>query len=117
MQAMWNSMVSGFAVVKPFLGAAVLIALLVLVGDRGGKAAIRRNNPCLAVLCIFTFALGTGMTSWFLVLKPLFTLAGAAFTLSYPLVMMYWAFWLLVGVLISIKKLVYENAKRQAQIP
>ena len=44
---MWNSLISGFGIAKPFLAAAVLIALLVLVGDRGGRAAIRRNNPCL----------------------------------------------------------------------
>lgn len=117
MQAVWNSVISGFEVVKPFLAAIIVIALLVLVGDRGGKAAIRRNSPCLAALCIFTFALGTGMASWFLVLKPLFVFAGASFALSYPLVMMYWAFWLLVGVLISAKKLIYENIKRQGQLP
>ncbi len=117
MQALWNSLLTGFGVAKPFLAAIVVIALLVLVGDRGGKAAIRRNNPCLAALCIFTFALGTGMASWFLVLQPLFVLSGATFALSYSLVMMYWAFWLLVGVLISAKKLIYESAKRQSQLP
>jgi len=114
---MWNSVISGFEVVKPFLAAIVVIAMMVLVGDRGSKAAIRRNNPCLAALCIFTFALGTGMASWFLVLKPLFVFAGATFALSYSLVMMYWAFWLLVGVLISAKKLIYESVKRQGQLP
>jgi len=116
-QAIWNGVISGFGVIKPFLAGIVLIALFVMVGDRGSKAALRRNSPCLAALCIFAFALGTGMASWFLVLKPLFVLAGAAFNLSYPLIMMYWAFWLLVGVLLSAKKLVYESAKRQGQIP
>lgn len=113
---MWNSVISGFGVAKPFLAAVVVIALFVLVGDRGSKAAIRRNNPCLAALCIFAFALGTGAASWFLVLQPLFVLAGAAFSLSYPLIMMYWAFWLLAGVLIAAKKLIYEGVRRQGQI-
>jgi len=95
----------------------VLIALLVMVGDRGSKVALRRNNPCLAALCIFAFALGTGSASWLLVLSPLFALFGTTFSLSYPLILMYWAFWLLVGVLISAKKLIYESAKRQGQLP
>lgn len=117
MQAFWNSLVSGFGIAKPFLAAVVLIACLVLVGDRGGKLALRRNNPCLAALCIFVFSLGTGLTAWFLVMKPFFALTGATFTLSYPLILMYWAFWLLVGVLISAKKLIYESAKRQGHLP
>jgi hypothetical protein len=115
-QALWNGIVSGFGVAQPFLAAIVLIAMLVLVGDRGSTMALKRNNPCLAALCIFAFALGTGSTAWLLVMKPLFALYGAAFTLSYSLVLMYWAFWLLVGVLISAKKLIYESAKRQGHI-
>jgi hypothetical protein len=117
MEALWNSVANGFAVGKPFLAAVVLIGLLVVVGDRGSKLALRRNNPCLAALCIFTFALGTGSAAWLLVMSPLFGLFGAAFNLSYPLILMYWAFWLLVGVLISAKKLVYESTKRQGQLP
>lgn len=117
MEALWNSVAHGFAVGKPFLAAIVLIALLVVVGDRGSKMALRRNNPCLAALCIFTFALGTGSAAWLLVMSPLFALFGATFNLSYPLILMYWAFWMLVGVLISAKKLIYESAKRQGQLP
>ncbi|MDR3566273.1 MAG: hypothetical protein P4N59_33225 [Negativicutes bacterium] len=117
MEALWNGVASGFAIGKPFLAAVLLIALLVLVGDRGSKMALRRSNPCLAALCIFTFALGTGTAVWLMVMSPIFALFGAAFNLSYPLILMYWAFWLLVGVLISAKKLIYESAKRQGQLP
>jgi glucan phosphoethanolaminetransferase (alkaline phosphatase superfamily) len=106
-------MKTGFVMAQPFLAAAVLIALLVLVGDRGSKMALRRENQCLAALCIFTFSLGTGMTSWFLVLKPMFSLFGTTFALSYPLIMMYWAFWMLAGVLLSAKMIVWDNARRQ----
>jgi hypothetical protein len=116
-QALWNSVASGFLVAKPFLAAIVLISLLVFIGDRGGKIALRRNNQCLAALCIFLFALGTGTTAWLLVMQPLFALYGVAFTLSYPLILMYWAFWLLVGVLISAKKMFYDSPKRQGQLP
>ena len=116
MQALWNSVTSGFEVAQPFLAALIIIALAVLVGDRGSKMALRKNNPCLAALCIFTFALGTGSAVWLLVMKSLSAIYGAAFSLSYPLILMYWAFWLLVGVLISAKKLIYESAKRQGQI-
>lgn len=112
MQALWNVVSSGFEVGKPFLTAVVLIALLVVIGDRGAKLALGRNNSCLAALCIFTFALGTGTVVWLQIMNPLFMLYNATFTLSYSLIMMYWAFWLLVGVLISAKKLVYENSKR-----
>lgn len=111
--AFLNSLQAGFLVAQPFLMAAVLIAALVLVGDRGSKMALRRESQCLAALCIFTFALGTGMTSWFLILKPMFNLFGAAFALSYPLIMMYWAFWMLAGVLLSAKMIVWDNSKRQ----
>ncbi|MDR3588085.1 MAG: hypothetical protein P4N41_00300 [Negativicutes bacterium] len=117
MEALWNSVVSGFTVVKPFLAAVVLISLLVMVGDRGSKLALRRSNPCLAALCIFAFALGSGSAAWLLIMSPLFGLFGASFSLSYPLILMYWAFWLLVGVLISAKKLIYESTKRQGQLP
>lgn len=102
-----------FLVAKPFLAAVVLIALLVGIGDRGSKSALRRSSPCLAAFCIFTFALGSGMTAWFLVLKPLFALYGAPFALSYSLILMYWSFWLLVGVLVAAKKLVYDAARRE----
>ncbi|HMM21980.1 MAG TPA: hypothetical protein PKA10_14770 [Selenomonadales bacterium] len=117
MQALWDGVISGYGVAKPFLAAILLVGLLVLVGDRGTRIALRRNNPCLATLCIFIFSLGTGFVTWFLVMQPLFALFGATFALSYPLVMMYWAFWLLVGVLISAKKLIYESGKRQGQLP
>jgi len=111
-QALWNVISSGFDAGKPFLTAVVLIALLVLVGDRGGKLALGRNNACLAALCIFTFALGTGTVVWLQIMNPLFKLYNATFNLSYSLIIMYWAFWLLVGVLISTKKLIYESSKR-----
>ncbi len=117
MQAMLASVTNGFMVAKPFLGALVLFALLVLIGDRGSKISLKRNSPCLAALCIFTFALGAGMTAWYLVMKPLFALFGAAFTLSYSLILMYWAFWLLVGVLISAKALVYDASRRHSHLP
>lgn len=109
------SVKAGYLVAQPFLAAAVLIAALVLVGDRGSKMALRRDNQCLAALCIFTFALGTGITSWFLVLKPMFALFGANFALSYPLIMMYSAFWMLAGVLLSAKMIVWDNARRQGK--
>lgn len=101
---------------QPFLAAAVLIGLLVLLGDHGSKLALKRDSQCLASLCIFTFALGTGMTSWFLVLKPLFSLFGMTFGLSYPLIMMYWAFWMLAGVILSVKMLVWDNSRRQGKM-
>ncbi|MCX7781610.1 MAG: hypothetical protein N2491_12015 [Negativicutes bacterium] len=115
MPAFLATVKSGFIMAQPFLAAIVLIALLVLVGDRGSKMALRRDNQCLAALCIFTFALGTGMTSWFLVLKPLFSLFGAAFALSYPLIMMYWAFWMLAGVLLSAKMIAWDNVRRHGK--
>lgn len=117
MQALWNSVVSGYEVIKPFLAAIILVALLVGVGDRGTQMALRRNNPCLAALCIFVFSLGTGLAVWFLVMQPLFVLYGGTFALSYPLGLMFWAFWLLVGVILSAKKLIYENVKRQGTLP
>lgn len=117
MEALLTKVTSGFMVAKPFLAAVVLIAVLVGVGDRGSKMSLKRNSPCLAALCIFTFALGTGMATWFLLMKPLFALYGAAFTLSYPLILMFWAFWLLVGVLVSAKKLVYDSYRRNQQLP
>lgn len=117
MQALWNSVLSGYGAAKPFLAAVFLVALLVLVGDRGTQMALKRNNPCLAAICIFVFALGTGFAAWFLVMQPLFALFGATFSLSYPLILMYWAFWLLVGGLIAAKKIVYDSAKRQGQLP
>ena len=104
-------------VAKPFLAAVVLIAALVGIGDMGSKMSLKRNSPCLAALCVFTFALGTGMAVWLLVMKPLFALYGAAFTLSYPLIMMYWAFWLLTGVIVSAKKLIYDAHRRNQQLP
>ena len=115
MPAFFASLKTGYLVAQPFLAAVVLIAALVLIGDRGSKMALRRDNQCLAALCIFTFALGTGMTSWFLLLKPLFSLFGATFALSYPLIMMYWAFWMLAGVLLSAKMIVWDNARRQGK--
>jgi len=112
MQALWDSAGHVLFLAKPFLAALAAYAALVAIGDRGSRFSLRRNNPCLAALCIFTFALGSGMTTWFLVMQPVFAMAGAAFALSYPLILMYWSFWLLVGVLISAKKLIYDNPRR-----
>ena len=116
MSEVLSSLGAGYFVAQPFLAAAVLIGLLVLLGDHGSKLALKRDSQCLASLCIFTFALGTGMTSWFLVLKPLFSLFGMTFGLSYPLIMMYWAFWMLAGVILSVKMLVWDNSRRQGKM-
>ena len=105
-----------FGVAKPFLAALIAIAIFVYVGDRGSRLSLKRNNPCLAAFCIFAFAMGTGFAMWFLVMNQISTLVyGASINASYPLIIMYWAFWLLIGVLVSAKKLVYENAKRSGQ--
>lgn len=117
MQALWDAAISGFEVAKPFLAALVLVVGLVLIGDRGSRSALKRNNQCLAALCVFVFALGSGMATWFLIMQPLFLQYGAAFTISYPLVLMYWAFWLLVGVLISAKMMLWDSVRRQGQLP
>lgn len=114
MQELLSSATNGLMVAKPFLAALVIIAALTLVGDRGSKLSLNRNNPCLATICIFIFALGTGLTSWFLMLKPLFTLFNATFALSYSLILMYWSFWLLVAVLVSAKKLIYDEYRRHS---
>lgn len=103
----------GLLAAKPFLAAVILLAALVAVGDRGSKMSLKRNSPCLAALCIFAFALGTGLVAWFLLMKPSFDFFGATFEPGYPLILMYWAFWLLIGVLVSAKKLVYDTAKRE----
>lgn len=113
MQAVWQAVSNGFMAVKSYLVALILAALLVLVGDRGSAASLRRNSPCLAVLCIFAFTMGMGLVAWFLVLTPLLAVAGENFNLTYPLLLMYWAFWLLVGVLVAAKKLVYDSARRR----
>lgn len=107
---------TGYLVAQPFLAATLLIAALVLIGDRGSKMALRRDNQCLAALCIFVFALGTGITSWFLVLGPLFALLGTSFTAGYPMVMMYAAFWMMAGVLLSARRIVWENIRRQGKL-
>lgn len=114
MQELFSSATNGLMVAKPFLAAIVIIAALALVGDRGSKLSLNRNSPCLATICIFVFALGTGLTSWFLMLKPLFTLFDATFALSYSLILMYWSFWLLVAVLVSTKKLLYDEHQRRS---
>lgn len=113
MQAVWQVVSNGLVTAKPFIAALLLAAFLVLVGDRGSTASLRRNSPCLAVLCIFAFTMGMGLVAWFLVLAPLFGALTGAFALTYPLILMYWAFWLLVGVLVAAKKLVYDNARRR----
>lgn len=113
MQAVWQAVSGGFLAVKPYVAALVLAALLVLVGDRGSTASLRRNSPCLAALCIFAFTMGMGLVAWFLVLTPLLAATGGVFSLTYPLLLMYWAFWLLVGVLVAAKKLVYDSARHR----
>lgn len=114
-QALLDTAAKGFMVAKPFLAAIVLLASLVFIGDRGSKLSLSRNSPCLAALCIFAFAIGTGLTTWYLLLTPILALSGVTFALSYPLITMYWAFWLLMGVLITAKKLVYDGYRRQSQ--
>ncbi len=113
----WQALLTGatntFMTVKPFLAATVIIAALVMIGDRGSRFSLQRNSPCMAALCIFAFAIGTGLTTWYLLLAPIFALSGVDFAITYPLVMMYWASWLLMGVLISAKKLVYDGYRRQ----
>lgn len=115
----WQALLTGatntFMAAVPYLSAIVLIAALVMVGDRGSKFSLQRNNPCLAALCIFAFAIGTGLTTWYLLLNPLLALAGTSFTLSYPIATMYWAAWLLLGVVIAAKKLIYDGYRRQQQ--
>ena len=113
MQAVWQAVSGGFMAVKPYAAALILAALLVLVGDRGSAASLRRNSPCLAALCMFAFTMGMGLVTWFLVLTPLLAATGGTFTVTYPLLLMYWAFWLLVGVLVAAKKLVYDSARQR----
>ena len=114
-QALLSNAANYFVVAKPFLAAVVLLVSLVLVGDKGSKFSLNRNSPCLAALCIFAFAIGTGLTTWFFLLAPLFALAGINVTLTYPMITMYGAFWLLIGVLISVKKLIYDAHRCQHQ--
>lgn len=114
-QALLSNAANYFVVAKPFLAAVVLLVSLVLVGDKGSKVSLNRNSPCLAALCIFAFAIGTGLTTWFFLLAPLLALTGINFTLTYPMITMYGAFWLLIGVLISAKKLIYDAHRRQHQ--
>ncbi|VBB05954.1 Hypothetical protein LUCI_1165 [Lucifera butyrica] len=116
MHALWDSISNGLVLAKPFLGAIILIAALVFIGDKGSKISLNRNSPCLAALCIFTFALGSGLTAWFLLMKPAFALFGVTFALTYPLVSMYWSFWLLASVLVAAKKLVYDSVRRPRQL-
>ena len=113
LEALLSNVMSSVTLAQPFLAAIALLVVLLVIGDRGSKVSLKRNNPCLAALCIFVFALGTGQTIWFLVMRPIFAFLGATFALSYPLIMMYWAFWLLIGVLIAAKKLVYDTRRRQ----
>jgi len=114
-QALLTNAANYFVVAKPFLAAVVLLVSLVLVGDKGSKVSLNLNSPCLAALCIFAFAIGTGLTTWFFLLAPLLALTGINFTLTYPMITMYGAFWLLMGVLISAKKLIYDAHRRQHQ--
>lgn len=113
LETLLSNVMSSITVAQPFLAAIALLVVLLVIGDRGSKVSLRRNNPCLAALCIFVFALGAGQTIWFLVMKPIFAIMGTTFALSYPLIMMYWAFWLLIGVLVAAKKLVYDTRRRQ----
>lgn len=113
LSSVMSNVMSRVTVCQPFLTATALLLGLLVIGDRGSKAALKRNNPCMAALCIFVFALGAGQTIWLLVIEPIFALLGATFALSYPLIIMYWAFWLLIGVLIATKKLVYDTRRRQ----
>lgn len=113
LEGLLTNVMSSVTLAQPFLAAIALLLVLLVIGDRGSKVSLKRNNPCMAALCIFLFALGTGQTIWFLLMKPIFAIFGATFALSYPLIMMYWAFWLFIGVLITAKKLVYDTRRRQ----
>lgn len=112
MPELLSSVTNGLLLAKPFAAALAIIAALTIIGDRGSKLSLDRNSPCLATICIFTFALGTGLTTWLLLLKPLLNLFGVTIPLSYSLMLMYGAFWLLVGVMIATKKLVYDEYRR-----
>ena len=109
MLAIWGGFLTGFDMVSPFLAAVVIIALLTAVGDRGARAAMRRNSPCLAALCIFLFAMGSGLSAWFLGLMPGLYLFGAAGLPEYPLLMMYWGFWLAAGLMLAAKRIIYDR--------
>ena len=113
---LWDETLRGamamLAAAAPYAAALVLLAGLVLVGDRGSRLALKRNSPSLAALCIFSFAIGSCLITWHLLVSPILSFSGLALSVAYPAVIMYWAAWLLTGVLIAAKRIVYDGRRQ-----